>query len=182
MGKDPSDVREEIEETRARMSDTVDELGHRADVKGRVQGYVSEKKDAVVGGASDLASRAGEKLPDGGAVSSGGRQVASTAKDNPLALALGGAAVGFLVGSLIPATRMEDERIGTVADDLKDRARETGSQALESGKQIASDVKESAMETAKESSSEQSEELSSTLQEQAGSMTPGSSGGPHADR
>lgn len=176
MGKEPSDVREEIEETRARMADTVDEIGHRADVKGRVQGYVSEKKDAVVGGASDLASRAGDKLPDGETVSSGGRMV-GTAKENPLALALGGAAVGFLVGSLLPSTRMEDERMGTVADDLKDRARETGHQALESGKEIASDVKESATETAKESAAEHSQELSSTLQEQAGSSS-GSSGGP----
>lgn len=167
MGKDPSDVREEIEETRARMADTVDEIGYRADVKGRVQGYVSEKKDAVVGGASDLASRAGDKLPDGETVSSGGRRMVGTAKENPLALALGGAAVGFLVGSLLPSTRMEDERMGTVADDLKDRARETGQQALESGKEIASDVKESAKETAKESASEHSQELSSTLQEQA---------------
>lgn len=177
MGKDPSDVREEIEETRARMADTVDEIGYRADVKGRVQGYVSEKKDAVVGGASDLTSRAGDKLPDGETISSGGRRMVGTAKENPLALALGGAAVGFLVGSLLPSTRLEDERMGTVADDLKDRARETGHQALESGKEIASDVKESAKETAKESASEHSQELSSTLQEQAGSSS-GSSGGP----
>ncbi|HEU4448508.1 MAG TPA: DUF3618 domain-containing protein [Gaiellaceae bacterium] len=182
MGKDPSDVREEIEETRSRMADTVDEIGNRADVKGRVKGYVAEKKEAVVGGAGDLASRAGDTLPDGETVSSGGRKVAGTARENPLAVAVGGAAVGFLVGSLLPSTRAEDEKMGTVADDLKERARETGSQALESGKQVASEVKESAMETAKESASEQSQELSSTLQDQAGSMTSGSSGEPYGGR
>ena len=50
MGKDPAEVRKEIEQTRGEMEETVDALGYKADVKGRVSGYVSEKKDAIVGG------------------------------------------------------------------------------------------------------------------------------------
>ena len=37
MGEDPSDIREEIEATRAHMGDTVDALGYKADVKSRAQ-------------------------------------------------------------------------------------------------------------------------------------------------
>ena len=35
MGQEPSQIREEIEETRAEMGDTVDALAHKTDVKGR---------------------------------------------------------------------------------------------------------------------------------------------------
>ena len=40
---------------------------------------------------------------------------------------------GFLVGMLIPSTRLEDERLGEMADYVKDKARETGQEALEEG-------------------------------------------------
>ncbi len=156
MGQDPSEVRHEIEETRSRMADTVDAIGHKTDVKGRVRGYVSEKKDAVTGTVSGA-------VPDTEAVREKGRQAAGLAQENPLGLAVAGAAAGFLVGLAIPSTRTEDERIGSVADDLKERVRDTGEQALESGKQVAHDVKE----TARESAGEQSQELSSTLRENA---------------
>ena len=49
MGKDPDVIREEIEETRSQMSETVDALGYKADVKSRVKDSISDKKDAVVG-------------------------------------------------------------------------------------------------------------------------------------
>lgn len=160
MGQDPSEVQQEIEDTRSRMADTVDAIGHKTDVKGRVRGYVSDKKDALTGTVSGAA-------PDTETVREKGRQAAGLAQENPIGLAVAGAAAGFLVGLAIPSTRAEDERIGSVADDLKERARDTGEQALESGKQVAHDVKESAMETARESAGEQSEELSSTLHENA---------------
>ena len=56
---------------------------------------------------------------------------------------------------LIPSTRVEDEKLGAISDDVIDRAKETGQEALERGKQVAQD----AAETAKESGSEHAEEL-----------------------
>ena len=38
MGETPDDIREEIEETRARMGDTVEAIGYKADVKSRDEG------------------------------------------------------------------------------------------------------------------------------------------------
>ena len=68
MGQDPAEIREEIAQTREDMGQTVDALGHKADVKGRVAGYVTDKKDALMGTAS-------ENMPDGAAVKEKGRRV-----------------------------------------------------------------------------------------------------------
>ena len=39
MGQDPRDIRQGIEETRERMGDTVEALGHKTDVTGRAKIY-----------------------------------------------------------------------------------------------------------------------------------------------
>ena len=44
--------------------------------------------------------------------------------ENPMLMLLGGLAVGLLIGMIVPVSRFENERLGPVADDLKDRARE----------------------------------------------------------
>ena len=46
MGQDPDVIRRDIEETRERMGDTVDALGHKADVKGRAKESVTGKVNA----------------------------------------------------------------------------------------------------------------------------------------
>jgi gas vesicle protein len=144
MGKDPSDIRAEIEQTRARVGDYVD------DKKQAVKDKVTDVKDAVTGTAS-RAVPSGEKV---------GR-VKDTAERNPLGLAVGAAALGFVVGLLIPSTRVETEHMGEMSDRVVDAAKETASDAVERGKQVA----EEAAETAKESSKEQGQELASNIQE-----------------
>ena len=72
-------------------------------------------------------------------------------------------AAGFLAGLLIPSTKVEDEKIGPVADQVKEKAKETGQEALERGKQVA----EQAAETAKETGREQAEQLKDSAQEKA---------------
>ena len=166
MGEEPGEIRQEIEETRSRMGETVDAIGYKTDVKQRV----SDK-------ASSLTSRVTDRVPDRESVQSTGRRAAGWAQQNPLGLLIGSAAVGFLVGFLAPATRVEDERVGEVADELKERARETGQEAVERGKQVAQDAASSAAETARERGREESEELSSTLRESAQSARSGETPG-----
>jgi hypothetical protein len=154
MGEDPRAIREEIEDTRERMGDTVDALAYKADVKTRAKESVSDKVDTLkskVTGAKDSVSDA---TPSGGDVKAGARKTVGIAQENPLGLAVGAVAVGFLAGMLIPSTRVEDEKIGPVADQVKSKAAETGQQVLERGKQVASDVASSAADTAKESGRE----------------------------
>jgi ElaB/YqjD/DUF883 family membrane-anchored ribosome-binding protein len=154
MGEDPRAIRSEIEDTRERMGDTVDALAYKADVKSRAKDSVNEKVDnlkAKVTGAKDSVSDA---TPSGGEVKHGAKRAAGIAQENPLGLAIGAAAIGFVAGMLVPSTRVEDEKIGPVSDQVKAKAAETGQQALDRGKQVASDVASSAAETAKESGRE----------------------------
>ena len=47
MGQNPSDIRTEIEETRARVGDEVDALSYKTDVGARASDFVDDKKQAV---------------------------------------------------------------------------------------------------------------------------------------
>ncbi len=57
MGKDSSEIRREIEETRDRMGDTVDALAYKADVPSRMKESISDKVGGVKSAISGAASR-----------------------------------------------------------------------------------------------------------------------------
>jgi Protein of unknown function (DUF3618) len=135
MGQDTDAIRGEVEQTRERMGETIDALGHKADVKTRTKENISGKVDTV--------------------------------KENPLGLAAGAAAVGFLAGMLIPSSHVEDEKLGPIADQVKEQAKETGQETLERGKQVA----QSAAERAREEAQQQSRELADSAREHAGSVS-----------
>ena len=161
MGQEPSDIRAEIEQTRARVGDEVDALSYKTDVPARVGDYVDEKKqavkDKVTGVKNTVTGTASGAVPDGQRMG----RVKDTAERNPLGLAIGAAALGFVAGLLLPATRVENEHLGEMSDRIVGAAKETASDAVERGKQVAQD----AAATAKESGKEQSQELATNLQE-----------------
>jgi Protein of unknown function (DUF3618) len=166
-----------IRETREEVSETMSALQHKADVKSRVKesvagkrdslvGRVSSGKDAVVSKADSLVSTVTGVVPDKGQMIEGARTV-GVSKENPMGLAIGGAAAGFLVGLLIPSTRVEDEKIGDVADQVKDAVKESGQEALERGKQVTQEAVSAATESARESAGEQGSELTQSLKDSA---------------
>lgn len=165
MGEDPTAIRQEIERTRERMSDTVDALGYRADVPARARDTISERVDTlrskITGAGSDVASA----TPDTNDVRRGAQRAAGVAQENPLGLAIGAAAVGFLAGMLLPHTRIEDERLGPVADEVKEQARQTGQEALAHGKQIAQETAHTAAEKAQEAVGEIRDHVQESAQE-----------------
>jgi hypothetical protein len=189
MGQDPDQIRQEIEDTRAEMSETVEAVGYKADVPSRAKDAVSDKvenmkskvsdtatraKEAVVGTASKAgdsvsgaASRVGDATPSGGEVKQKTRQVAGLARENPLGLAIGAVAVGLLAGLAVPSTRVEDEKLGPVADQVKDRVKETGQEALDRGRQVAQEVASSAADTAKEQTQEHGQDLAESATQNA---------------
>ena len=175
MGEDPSVIRAEIEETRARVGEEVDALSYKTDVSARASDFVEEKKEAVrskvVGAKDAVVGTATKPIPSKQQMA----RMRGTAERNPLGLAIGGAAVGFVAGLLIPSTRVENEHLGEVSDRVVETAKETASDAVERGKQVAQEAKDAAVDTAKESGKEQTSELSSTLQERAQGQ---SGGGP----
>jgi len=156
------------------MGDTVEALGYKTDVKSRAKDTIADKRDrlkdqisGVTGQVTGVAGRANDATPSTEDVKQGARRAAGVAQENPIGLAVGGVAIGFLVGMLMPTTRVEDERIGPVADDVKAKARETGQEALEHGKQVAQDVAEQAKDTARESGQEHAQQVASSTQERA---------------
>jgi gas vesicle protein len=111
--------------------------------------------------------RANEATPSTGEVKQAGRKAVGTAQENPLGLAVGAAAVGFMAGMLMPSTRVENEKIGETADQMKSQIKDTASEAVERGKQVAQDAAQSAQETVKESGQQQAQELAASASPQS---------------
>ncbi len=132
--------------------------------KDTVADKASGATDTVSGQASGVAGTISDRTPSAQDVKQGARRAVGIAQSNPLGLAIGSVAVGFLAGMLVPSTRFEDENIGPVADQVKDQVRETGQEALERGKQVAQEAAQSAQQTAKESGQQQAQELASSAQ------------------
>ena len=178
MGQNPDTIRQQIAATRAEMDQTVEALGYKADVKSRAKENVQGKVDAVTGRVTSVkekivgtATQTGHGAKDqfgqtvGGAKSTIGdaqsslgegvdtakqnvRQAASVAQENPIGLALGSIAIGVLAGMLIPSTRMENEKIGPMADQLKEQAMEAGQDVMQHGKEVAGEAMHAAQEAA----------------------------------
>jgi ElaB/YqjD/DUF883 family membrane-anchored ribosome-binding protein len=178
MGQEPDAIRQDIEQTRAEMSDTVEAVGYKADVPSRAKDAVSDKVENMKSKVSDTATRAkeavtgateraGDATPSRGQVKQAGRQAAGLAKENPLGLAIGAAAIGFLAGLVVPSTRVEDEKLGPVADQVKDKVKETGQEALDRGKQVAQEAASTATDSAKQSAQEHGQELAESATQNA---------------
>jgi hypothetical protein len=160
------------------MGETVDALAYKADVKGRVKESIADKRDRVVGQLKGTTEKVGEATPDGGQLKDGAQKAVGVAQENPVGLALAGVAGGFLVGMLLPSSRIEDERVGPLADTVKETAVETGQEALDRGKDVAGQVADKATQgikeagqdalaAAKDAGSEQVEALKETAKEGA---------------
>jgi gas vesicle protein len=180
-------IRSDIEQTRSEMGQTLDALGQKANVPARAKGWAGGKRDRVtssfsaglskISGATDsMISKVSGVTPSTGDIQAGAGRVKGTAERNPLGVTLAGAALGFIVGLLAPSTRVEDEKLGPVADEVKSKAADAGQEALEHGKQVAQAAAQSAVETAKEEGKQHGEELSDSVQEKAREVTPSGAG------
>ena len=154
MGENPTAIRQEIAQTREEMGETMEAIGYKTDVRSRAGDYVSDKKDKVTGavaGAKDSVSSAVSRVvPSREGIKHQSQRVASSAQSNPIGLAVGAAAAGFLVGLVVPSTRVEDERIGDAADRMKDKISDAGHEALDRGRTVAQEAKDAAVETVRE--------------------------------
>jgi gas vesicle protein len=188
MGQDPNTIRQEIEHTRSEMSETVEALGYKADVKSRARNKIVQRKNRlkemitgpvtgathqvgdtmsnVQGSVSGAVSGAGhtisEHTPSKQDIKQGTRQAVGVAQDNPIGMGIGAVALGFIAGMLAPRTRIEDERLGEASDQFRQTVRETGQEALERGQQVAQE----AVSTAKDSAQEVVQQTKDTVKEQ----------------
>ena len=176
MAQTSDELKQEINQTREQLADTADALAYKADVPTRTKDWVGDKKDAIVSAVGGASATVGDVTPDGADVAQSVGRLKRLAERNPVGLAIGGAAVGFIAGLLAPSTRMEDERIGPMADDVKATAAEAGREALDRGKDVVQEAGSAAIETAKERGREEGEELSESLQEKAREVAPDMAG------
>jgi ElaB/YqjD/DUF883 family membrane-anchored ribosome-binding protein len=164
------------------MEGTVDALGYKADVKTRAKESLQDTRDSAKESVMTATRSVREKLvgakdsvsdtPDGEQIKQQARQAKGLAQENPVGLALGAVAVGFVAGLLIPATRVEDDKLGAASDQVIEKAKETGQEALEHGKQVAQETAQSAQETLKDSAQQHGQEVKESAQENAQQATP----------
>jgi gas vesicle protein len=154
------------------MGDTVEALSYKADVKARAKDSITDRVDSVKSRVGIATSKVSDATPSGQDVKHGARRAKGIAEENPLGLAIGAVAVGFVAGLVVPSTRAEDERIGPMADQVKDMAKETGQEALERGKQVAEQTAQSAKETAQQAGQEHAQELKESAAQGARDAAP----------
>jgi hypothetical protein len=141
---------------------------------GETMGSVGSAAETARGRAGSTLETVGTAVPDRAAVARSARGLRATAERNPVGLAIGGLALGFVVGTLLPSTRLENEQLGETSDRLLGAARDAAEDAVDRAKQVAHDAADAAkdavgetVETTKDSAREQGRELTSSLQERA---------------
>lgn len=148
MGQESDIRREEIEETRDRMSETIDAIEYKANVPGRMRDAVNERVESVKSAVGSVRDRAAGALPDADAVRNVGNTTMGAVRENPLGLFFGALAIGFLGGWLVPVSDFENERLGPIGDQLKQTAQTAGGQVLEQGKAVIRDTVDAAKQSA----------------------------------
>ena len=169
MGKDADQIRNDIEDTRDRLGDTVEAIGYKADIPNRARDAVSERVEAVKSAVSDgvetvrsavgdgvnsmtaavssgvssakaaigdAASRVADSVPSVDDLRAGANRAGEVIRDNPVGMAVGSIAAGFLMGLLLPRTSLEQSGMR----DVKRMAREKGAEVVEAGKQMVRDT------------------------------------------
>ena len=108
MDESAAQIRQDIEATRDRMSETVEAIAFKADVPARVGDAVRERIETVRGTVNGVVANLTEAVEDASVTAreNGGTQRAvSSALEHPLGIALAALAIGFLGGSLLPGRR-----------------------------------------------------------------------------
>lgn len=169
MAQEPDAIRAEIAATRQRMGDAVEALAYKTDVKARArdkiaevlrifttatESFIASVREPLDGETEEGAGMSTNNTGSTSASSQGWEDEGGLLKRNPLAVAFGAAALGFLAGLLIPSTPAENERLGPVADQVKQSARDAAQEAVGRGKAIAADAAASATAAVKETTTE----------------------------
>jgi ElaB/YqjD/DUF883 family membrane-anchored ribosome-binding protein len=116
---------------------------------GERAGQIKDKLSEGAQGMRDRATAATQSAKERiGALGSSARDQVDRAKsgmdymirEQPLALAAVGVAIGAVLAAMAPRTRQEDELMGETSDRIKEQAKDTGKEKLEQVKQAAQEV------------------------------------------
>lgn len=158
---DPDVIRDDIERTRRELGQDVDALADKVNPgkmaqrqTDKVRRAASRLKDRVMGTASDVVDSTQDVVGHAGeAVADAPRKVASATQGNPVAVGLIAFGVGWLLSSLVPASKPEREmadKLETAAaplvDEVKDVAKESAEHLREPAREAVDAVKDRAAE------------------------------------
>lgn len=199
-------IKADIEATRTELSQDVDALAetvrpanvarrqkNRAKsavfgAKDKARSAVFGAKDTVMGSASQVQSASGDALQSTGeAISSAPQVVRQRTEGNPLAAGLVALGLGWLAGSLLPATRVErqaadalKEKAAPLANEVSDMTKETVQNLQEPAEEAAAQVKSrgaDAILAVKEEGGSTAADMTNTAKESAQNIKEGSQSG-----
>ena len=197
MSSDPDEIRSNIEQTQQNLSADVDALTDKVSpprimerrvqqtrsamttMKDRIMGGTANGTPSVGGSVSSTASSAKDTLVS---TASSAADMASTAPDmarrrtrgNPLAAGLIAFGAGWLVSSLLPATEPEQQVASQVKDLAMDKGRPLAQQLSQAGQDAAQELRESAQQRAqsvKETATDAASTVTDETQSRAADVT-----------
>lgn len=196
MSSNPEQIKAEIEATRAELSRDVDTLAQTVSpanvaarqkqkvssavtgVKDRASTAVFGAKGTVMGKADQVQSASGNAVQSTGeAISSAPQLARQGAQGNPLAAGMIALGVGWLAGSLLPATRAERQAAGTLKEkaaplvqEVSELAKETAQGLQEPAKEAVEQIKSAgtdAIATVKEEGTTTASDVAGTAKQSA---------------
>lgn len=199
MSSNPDQIKADIEATRAELSRDVDNLAQAVSpanvaarqkekvtsavtgVKDRATTSVFGARDSVMGKADQVQSSTGGAMASTGeAITSAPQMAKQGAQGNPLAAGLIALGAGWLLGSLLPATRTERQAAATLKDsaaplaqELSDIAKETAQGLQEPAKEAAGQIKSAgtdALQTVKDEGTTTANDVAGTAKQGAHDM------------
>lgn len=168
MSNNPEEIRAEIERTRGNLGRDVDALAEKVDPNrvidrqtDRLKSRWTDLRESVFGsddgdwGPEDGRGRMSQFTDDAGeAARNAPETVRRKTRGNPLAAGAIALAAGWLVGSMLPASRKEQEAAATVrekaeplVEEAKSAAQDMGESLRPQAEQAVADVKQSAGES-----------------------------------
>jgi hypothetical protein len=173
MGQSTEELTSQIEDTRGRMAQDLDTLQDRvspsAIVERRKQAArdrFSSMKEKVMGSGQDAGGSLTSASSSASSVSDTASGVATDAQQRfegaPLAAGLVAFGAGFVLASLLPASRAEAEAANRVVDAAKEHGQPMLDEARSAGQEVAGNLKESAAQAAqqvKESAQESTQKV-----------------------
>ena len=185
MTNDPEQIRAEIDQTRADLSRNVDALTETVRPgnvvrrqRDKVGSALAGAKDSVMGSAGQAQSASGGAVQSAGdTISSAPRAARRQTQGNPLAAGLIALGAGWLLGSILPASRAErqaadtlKEKAAPLAQEVSDMAKESAQNLQEPAKEAVAQVKSTgadAVETVKSEGADSASRVADTAKEGA---------------
>jgi ElaB/YqjD/DUF883 family membrane-anchored ribosome-binding protein len=166
MSNNPEVLRSDIEATRSRLSEDVNDLSESVNPKNvarrsanRTIGRVGALRDHVMGAASDAQESGAGAVHNAADMASSVPDMArSQARGNPLAAGAVALAAGWLLGSLMPASQRERELTSTAREQAQPLVEEAKTMAKDTAQELKDPAKE-AVDSVKQTASSGVEEV-----------------------